>query len=174
MSSLLQILAVKQREILVHWSLHGLGSCPIRVSQWLRIIPEMFIWVPAFLLLLESSLFLISNASQEIIKYLLDQHLSFLAERSPSLWVIGKPYPKAICLGWVTCWAVNEPAQLCPSIPAMNTAKIEATSGKHANPSCARDKIQGMLGWIAGFSRLSLNKSQSVVHPSALSELVAP
>lgn len=53
-------------------------------------------------------------------------------------------------------------------------AKIEATSGKHANPSCARDEIQGMLGRIAGFSRLSLNKSQSAVHPSVLSKLEAP
>lgn len=96
--------------------------------QGLRIILEISTWVSAFLLweaallLLESSsLILIFSIFLEILKYTLSIASSFPHRGLPFPWVIGKHNPKAICLGWVTCWAVNEPAQLCQSILAMNT-----------------------------------------------------
>lgn len=134
--------------------------------QQLRIIPEISAWAPDFLLweaallLLESSSLVLSfNVSHKILKYLLDQHLPFLPQAYPSLESLENTTPKPFAWAeWHAGQLMNQHSCVEASLQWI-LAKIEATGGEHANPSCARDEIHGMLGQIAGFSRLSLIKS---------------
>lgn len=152
-SSFLAVLAVTQREILVHW-------CLSRV--W---VAEDYCWnlqSSASHFTVRSCLafaWVVFSISHEILKYLLHQHLLFLTEVYSSFESLENTTPKPFA------WAEWHAEQLMNQHSCVKAsqqwiqAKIEATSGEHANPSCARDEIQRMLGWIAGFSRLSLIKS---------------